>query len=207
MADLILYGPALSTYVRVVRMGAAERGVELKMERTFLGPGDARDLHPFSRLPVLRHGDFEVYETLGIITYLEEAFPGPALLPKEAKAKALALQWISAINAYIDPVFVRRYILGHYLPVLQGQPPNQAQMEAAIPDLRHHLAVLEKNLAKGQPYFVGASLTWADLFAFPIFYYLARTPGPTFLDEAPALKAWLARMEARESAKTTEPSM
>jgi glutathione S-transferase len=36
-------------------------------------------LHPFNRVPILQHGDFTVYETSAIVTYLDETFPNPSL--------------------------------------------------------------------------------------------------------------------------------
>ena len=38
-------------------------------------------LHPFGKMPILQHGDFFLYESLAIATYLDRAFEGPQLTP------------------------------------------------------------------------------------------------------------------------------
>ena len=61
-------------------------------------------LHPFDRVPILRHGDFMLYETSAIVTYIEELFPTPALRPDTPQGRARMNQWISAVNSYYYPV-------------------------------------------------------------------------------------------------------
>jgi hypothetical protein len=57
-------------------------------------------LHPFDRVPTLRHGDFMLYETSAIVAYIEELFPTPALQPDTPQGRARMNQWISAVNSY-----------------------------------------------------------------------------------------------------------
>jgi glutathione S-transferase len=44
-------------------------------------------LHPFNRVPIFEHGDFTVYETSAIISYIDEAFEGPRLTPPGVRAR------------------------------------------------------------------------------------------------------------------------
>ena len=39
-----------------------------------MGKPEHLALHPFNRVPILRHGDFTVYETSAIASYIDEAF-------------------------------------------------------------------------------------------------------------------------------------
>lgn len=57
--------------------------------------------------------------------------------------------------------------------------------------------------AKGE-WFVGDSITWADLYVYPIFADLKSIPeGPQLLAKTPLLSAWVDRMEATQIAKAT----
>jgi glutathione S-transferase len=57
-------------------------------------------LHPFDRVPILRHCDFTLYETSAIAAYLDEVFDPPKLTPENPQKRARMNQWISAVNAY-----------------------------------------------------------------------------------------------------------
>ena len=39
------------------------------------------ELHPFSKLPAFRHGEFTLFKTIAIMRYVDEAFKGPPLQP------------------------------------------------------------------------------------------------------------------------------
>ncbi len=102
MSDLIVYGFPRSTFVNIVRLVLTYKEVpytfhDLEPE---MGKPSHLALHPFNRVPILQHGDFTVYETSAIVSYLEETFPKPALQPKSARDRARMNQWISAVNSY-----------------------------------------------------------------------------------------------------------
>ncbi len=59
-----------------------------------------RDLNPFGRVPVLRHGQFDLYETSAITRYVDAAFDGPRLVPDDPRASAQMAQVIAVIDAY-----------------------------------------------------------------------------------------------------------
>src|SRR5690349_10293246 len=100
MSDpIVVYGFPRSTFVNIVRLVLADKDVpytfhDLEPE---MGKASHLALHPFNRVPILRHGDFTLYETSAIVGYLEEAFPNPALQPKAIRDRALMNQWISSI--------------------------------------------------------------------------------------------------------------
>jgi len=45
---------------------------------------------PSRRVPVLQHGDLRVWDSLAIVEYLAELFPGAGLWPRERAARSLA---------------------------------------------------------------------------------------------------------------------
>lgn len=77
MSDPIVYGFPRSTFVNIVRLVLTHKEVpytfhDLEPE---MGKPSHLALHPFNRVPILRHDDFTVYETSAIVGYLEDTFP------------------------------------------------------------------------------------------------------------------------------------
>ena len=78
-----LIGYRYSVYLRIARLVLAEKGVAFTQVEVnpFAGAPDwYLALHPFGRVPTLRHGDFVLYETSAISRYVDAAFDGPALV-------------------------------------------------------------------------------------------------------------------------------
>jgi glutathione S-transferase len=53
---------------------------------------DVSAIHSFGKVPVMRHGDFELCESKAIATYLDLSFPGPKLIPTDPRRAALTEQ-------------------------------------------------------------------------------------------------------------------
>jgi len=76
-----IIGSARSTYTRVVRMVCVEKAIEYTLTETALGAPELRAIHPLGRMPVLRHGGVEVFESKAIATYLDRSFAGRRVFP------------------------------------------------------------------------------------------------------------------------------
>src|SRR5271167_4215658 len=70
-----IIGSSRSTYTRVVCMVCEEKGIEYALSEAMLGAPEIRAIHPFGKMPVLRHGDVELFESKAISTYLDRSFP------------------------------------------------------------------------------------------------------------------------------------
>lgn len=206
MTDVTIYGPAMSTYVRTARMACAEKGVPHAVEEVDFRSAEYRRLHPFNKVPAMRHGDFVLFETEAISRYVDRAFAGPALQPKDIKARARMDQWVSAINDYVYAVMIEDICWERLVVPMQGGQPDEAKIAAAVPKLVEQIAIFERAL-KDSPYLAGAEASLADFALFPILVYVKATPeGQAALSKAPALLAWFARMAARPSAAATDPT-
>jgi len=108
MSDPIVYGFPRSTYVNIVRLILTHKDVAYTFEdlETVMGTQEHLALHPFDRVPILRHGDFTIYETSAIASYVDEAFAGPRLTPQDVRARGRMNQWISAVNSYYYPYMI-----------------------------------------------------------------------------------------------------
>lgn len=198
-ASVALLGDPRSTYVRTARIGLAEKGVKYALESCAPGSPQLAEAHPFARIPAFRDGDVRLFETSAILRYVEEAFPGPTLLPQNIRDRALAEQWVSAINAYVYDAMVRRYILQYVF-----RKNDRAVIEGALREMEKHLAVLER--AYTRPFLAGQQPTLPDFFLAPIVGYLETMPeSGALLERCPRLMRAHAAMKARPSWQETQP--
>lgn len=205
MADLVIYGIPQSTYVRSVRMACIEKGVPYTLEPAMPSSDTIRKLHPFSRIPVMQHGDFTLYETSAILRYIDEAFDGPPLSPKEPRRRALMEQWISTINCYFDGPMIRRLVLQYVFPSGPDGKPDRAVIDKAASEVRRQIQLIDEAVADG-PFLLGAELTLPDLLLAPMMFYLSQTPeGGAMLKELRNIPRSGAAIGARKSYQETVP--
>ncbi|MGF6257698.1 glutathione S-transferase family protein [Ensifer sp. LBL] len=78
------------------------------------GNPDIRAVSPTGKVPLLRHGDFLVWESLAIIDYVAELFPDAGLWPADrqarARARSYSMEMLSGFRALRGacPMNVRR---------------------------------------------------------------------------------------------------
>jgi glutathione S-transferase len=150
-------------------------------------------------MPALKLGENSIYETSAILRYIDEVYPGPALLPADPLARAKAEQWISAFNAYLDKPFVRDYVLSYLFPSGPEGKPDRARIEGAVPAIRKGLAALEAAYAD-RDYLAGEALSLADIIIAPAIASVGLFPeGADLLGASPNVRRAHAAMAARES--------
>lgn len=194
MSDVTLYGLPLSTYVRTAMMVLAAKKVPYTFQPVDFRTDEYKQMHPFSKMPTLRHNEFLLYEVLAIGSYVDDMFEGLQLQPSDPVAKAKMFQWISITNDYLYETLVRRCIHERVVKPMRGMDPNEQIISDAQPQMAHHMDVVEAALSNA-PYFAGEKLSLADLFVAPILAYFEITPeGEHILADLPATKAWLDRM-------------
>ena len=153
-------------------------------------------LHPFNRVPILRHDDFTVYETSAIASYLDDAFPSPALTPKDMRERARMNQWISAVNSYFYPYMI--YHVTHERLVFPqlGIASDEKVVAHALPKVELALRVIDEELAHGNDFLLGSDPTLADFYLLPSTYAFSLTDeGKAMYRKFPAFCRWRERME------------
>ena len=165
--SVTLIGPWQSSYLRTARICCHEKGVAHTVEPIELGSEQHLSLHPWARVPILRHGDVQLIETSAICRYLDATFDAPALVPADPRAAAVMEQWISAINCYIYDHTIRNYALQYIVPGMRGEQPDRATIDASLPAMKRDLALLDRAYAGGA-WIAGDELSLADLFVAPI---------------------------------------
>src|SRR6266481_106077 len=177
MSDVIVFGFPRSTFVHIVRLVLTHKAIpyafrDLEPE---MGKPAHLALHPFNRVPILQHGDFTLYETSAIVSYLEETFPKPALQPKSVRDRARMNQWISAVNSYYYPYMI--YHVSHERRVFPelGIASDEKVVAHALPKIEVCLQVMERELSHGKEYLLGPELSLADFYVLPSTYAFGLT--------------------------------
>ncbi len=200
-----LYWHPFSVFPRRVRVAIREKALQCEEIEVDL-PGGAlhgvefRRLNPFGQVPVLEDDGLVVYESLAILEYLEERYPEPALLPNDVGARAQARQLMQSSGDYFAAPF-KRWLTRLFTPEARW---DRADQERAAAELAAHLDVLERLLVRRE--FLTGAFSLADIAYVPFVCELATCQLGHLVDTRPAVQAWIAKLHARSSVRTTSPA-
>ena len=208
---VILRGYRYSVYNRIARVALHEKGVAYATEE--IDPfaasisEDYRTRHPFGRVPVLSHGDFDVYETAAIVRYVNAAFRGPDLMPPEAQGLARVAQVISVVDSYGYVPMVRQVFAHRVFHPAVGELVEEAEIKAGLVASYTVLDALNTIAAEGHV-LNGGNFTLADCHLAPMIAYFVQAPeGATALSAHSKLADWWATVSRRASLRATEPGL
>ena len=207
MTEVIVHGVPGSPYVRSALLGLQEKGAPHRLAAMGMGDGKSPEhlaRHPFGRIPVIDHGDFQLYETQAILRYLDAVYPGAPLLPADPRAAARANQICGIVDWYLFPQVTATIGFQRIILPMMGGRTDEAAAAAAVPNAERCFAVLER-FAAGKPFLVGEAVSIADLMLAPQLDFLAMTPEGAKLLGGTALLPWLERMRSRPSMEATTP--
>ncbi len=210
-AELELTGYALSVYTRSLRIALAEKGVGYAYaECNPFDPADALSLmqaHPFGRVPVLRHGDFRLYETPAMLGYIDAAFDGPALVPETVRAMARMRQVMAVTDNYAYRPLVRQAFSHAVFRPLMGEDADPGEVRAGLDAAPRVLDALEEIAREGLVLMPGG-ICLASCHLWPMLDYFAMVPGAQeMLAQRDALSAWIYGMAQRPSVRQTKPDL
>lgn len=200
MSNLQLIQAEVCPYAQRSHMCLLEKGLEFERIEIDLHdkPAWFEKVSPYSKVPVLKHGEVRVYESSIVNEYLNEVFPDPPLLPRSAAARAEARTWIDFDNVKFLPAF--------YGVLLEQDPDQQRQIAARITDHFESFESRALGAAWTGPYWFDDFLSLVDLAVYPHFERLAALEsyrGICIPDSCGKLREWLAAMRERPSAKAT----
>jgi glutathione S-transferase len=200
-----IIGVPFSNFVWVVRMVCEEKGVPYDLTPAPPHSPQVDAIHPLGKIPVMRHGDVTLCESKAIATYIDRTFNGPKVIPEDPKAAAETEKWVSLINAHMDPVMIRQYVLNYAFPKGADGKPDRKAIDASLPDMQKQIGILDQAVAK-TGYLAGASFTLADMDLMPILHYVQMFPeGKTMMADAKSLTAYFAKHAERPCFKATIP--
>jgi glutathione S-transferase len=200
-----IIGSARSTYTRVVRMVCEEKAIDYTLKETTLGSPELRAIHPLGKMPVLRHGHVELFESKAIATYLDRSFAGPIVFPSDPRLAALVEQWVSLVNTVLDRTLIRTYLSAYIAAKALDGRPDRAAIEAVLPAVREQMGILDRAVEE-TGYLVGNQFTFADINLMPILERVRLAPeGAEALSAARHLAAYYDAHAARPSFAATVP--
>ncbi len=142
--------------------------------------------HPFGQLPLLEDDGHFVWDSTAILVYLASKYdPAGRWLPQDPAGRAAVQAWLSVASSLIafGPAVARVIQLFR----------RDTDASEAIARAHSLFQVMEGELAR-RPFLVGTAPTLADVAGYS---YIANAPeGNVDLAPYPALRAWLARVEA-----------
>ncbi|MDP1565763.1 MAG: glutathione S-transferase family protein [Polaromonas sp.] len=203
-APITLYSGPLSMFGAKVQIAMLEKGLDFElvmvpfdMDRLYQPrhPEVAR-INPKQQVPVLVHGDLELFDSTQIFEYLEELQPAPPLWPSGLtdKARARLLEHQSD-EVYFPPV-IRLMSLQDQL---QEAPAIAACEACALYDSRMEAQLAGRDWLAGPYSFADIAFYMAQLFG-------ARMGAPMG-QATPRLLAWRERMSARLAVQQVAAAM
>ena len=205
MARVEIIGVPQSNFVWVVRMVCEEKGVAYDLTPARPHSTEVDAIHPFGKIPAMRHGDVSLCESKAIATYIDRSFNGPKVIPDDPRGAAETEKWISLINTQIDPIMVRQYLLNYVFPKTADGTPDREAIDAALPAMQNQINVLDRAVSSSG-HLAGNGFTLADIDLLPILYYLQKYPeGEAMVNGAKNLTAYFAKHSERPCYKATIP--
>lgn len=205
MSKLQIIGTALSNFVRTARMAAREKGVEYELVEIMPRSDQARALHPGGMIPAMRHGDRTLFESRAITRYIDEAFEGPPLMPRDPWKAAQAEQWLAYVATSVDKAVIRELVHAYFFSTKPDKSPDRDVVDRATKRIERQFAALGKAL-EATGYLSGDSFGLADMYAMPIISQSRVTPeGKELMAKTPSLLAYYEKHKSRPSFAETAP--
>ena len=199
---MLLYNANLSPNALRVRAVAHELGIPLEIVEVDLRKGENRSeaflaLNPNAKVPVLVDGDFVIWESRAINTYLASLAPERGLYPENPKKRAIVDQWSYWQAIHLGPA-MQRVVFERLLKSKFGMgEPDEKALEGSLKDIAQFLAVLDVNLS-GKDWVAG-ELSVADFAVASTFVY--RKGSNVSLESVPHVSGWIDRLESRPSGR------
>src|SRR5262245_5812142 len=147
-------------------------------------------LNPRGKVPSLKDGDFVLYESLAIMSYLDRKYPDPPLFGKTPEETGLIWRALAECESYVVSAsnkVVRPIFFGEGLDKVE-------EIQQAAQTLRQEFKTIDERLA-GSHWLVGDKISAADIGTFPLVQLILRA---TSKEAAQPLNLGLLPLELNE---------
>lgn len=199
-----LYSGPLSMFGMKAEIAAREKGFDFELVMVPFENSvgykpkhpEVLRINPKGQVPVLVHGDVELFDSTQIFEYFEDLKASPPLWPKDVAGRARARQLEMASDEVYFPHVVR--LMG-----LQGKLDDPAAV-GALSACRDYYARMNR-LLESRDYLAGPN-TYADIAFFMAALFGDRMGAP-ITDATPRLLAWRDRIAARPAVSRVAGTM
>jgi glutathione S-transferase len=203
-ARITLYSGPLSMFGAKVQIATLEKGLDFDL---VMVPYDSRRgyqprhpevlrINPKGQVPVLVHGDIELFDSTQIFEYLEDLKPTPALWPGDVGDRAYARRLEHQSDEVYFPHVIR----------LMGLQENMGDALAvsSIAAATAYYGDMEQRLATAL--WLAGSYSYADI-AFYMASLFGERQGAPITAATPRLLEWRARMTQRSPVRSVVSAM
>ncbi|MCH1596844.1 MAG: glutathione S-transferase [Pseudomonadales bacterium] len=191
----------------MVRMYAAELGVDLALENVDLMGGENRQAaflakNPSGQSPALELDDGTVLaEITAICEYLDDITDGKTLIGSTPEERANTHMWTRRVDLNICEPLGNGFRYAEGLQIFESRMitiPEAADGLKRIAQAK--LTWLDEQMSDGREFIAGASLSMADILLYSMMVFFAGV-GQPLNPENTNVQAWFDRMAARPSAQ------
>ena len=185
-------------------------------------------VNPQGTIPAMRHGDRVLTESTAIMEYVDEAFPGPRLMPDDARDRWRVRWWMKFLDQWLAPSFSMIGWSVFVGPAVRNKDPEELKAaieriplaerrvawrkaiygafgEDEMRESQRRVAVgirmLEQELGE-RPWLASSRFSLADINGFNLAYALPLAQ-PTLSNDqlTPNILRWLRAIYARPATK------
>ena len=147
---LTIIGSFVSPYVRKVLAAMNLKGLAYEVDpmTPFFGNDEFEKVSPLRRIPVLMDGDFSVSDSSVICDYLDDAYPGHPLYPRDPKQRARARWFEEFADTRLGDLFIWSLFYQKVVrPAVWGEATDEERVrKAQDEDIPAALDYLEREL-------------------------------------------------------------
>ena len=162
-----LFHVPLSPYCRKVRLSLAEKKIEVELveEKYWEQDPDFLRRNPAGKVPVLKMDGMTMAESAPICEYLEEAYPEPALLPKDPKQRYEVRRLVSWFDDKFHHEVTANLLYERVNKKVTGQGyPDSKNIKTGAKKIKFHLDYMGWLLDQRR-WLAGNQMTLADFAA------------------------------------------
>jgi len=202
-----IIGVPQSNFTRAVLMVCKEKAIAYDHYPLPPHSPEVNAIHPLGKIPVLRHGDITLGESMAIVAYLDSLSPETPMGTASTRAQTgMIEQWVSIVMTAVDPIFIRQYAFAYLFPKTPDGSVNRTEVEAALPALTKMIDVINSALAS-KDFLAAERFTFADALLLSTLAPVQLYPeGKHAIRNAPNLSRYLLLHSSRASFVATDPS-
>jgi glutathione S-transferase len=125
-------------------------------------------MNPRGRLPVVKDGDYVVFESLAVLYYLDRKYPAPPIFGQSAEEGGVIMRVVNEFQAYTEEGLMR------IMRELHASGPSFGEaLTRAMYTVASEARTIEGRLGKGE-WIVGDAVSAADIAIYPCIRLLHR---------------------------------